>query len=810
MFGDTTERTRPGCEDRPAGEEDPGGGRTGWLPLARGGPGERSRPRRRTPRRALAALAVLAAAALTLVLSAGPAAAQSGGSGASTPGPAAETTDVRHAAGRTSGGIDVDGVLAEADWERAEAVDLPWEASPRRNAEAPVETTCRFLHDRDHLYVGCRASDPDPGAIRAHLADRDTPFDDDWIRLVLDTFGDRRQAYEFRMNPLGVQMDALVTQNGSDFAWDGIWASEGRITDEGYVVEAAIPFRSLNFPEAGEDQVWGVLVDRSWPRSEEHRLRSIRTDYDEQCELCQAERLTGLRPGRSGHGVELDPTLTTTRTDERPGLDAPSLEQGAVEVEPGLTASWRFSPNFQLSGTVNPDFSQVEADAARLESNRRFALFFPEKRPFFLERSDVFRMPSNLIFTRSVVDPAAGVKLTGKEGPNTVGAFLTRDRVNRLIFPGATSSSSTLLEQDVTGFVGRWQRDVGGSSTLSLAVTDREADGYHNRMIASDGNLRLGSSTRLVYLLAGTHTDYPDDVAAAFDQPEGGFGGYFGAVSTVHATREWRLQGTLVDVSPDFRSDAGFFPRTDFRRARYVARRTFWTPDLPWATRFRISSQGQWNVDHDGDLVERTADLAASWEGPLQSRVELTLDWAEERFAGETFSLPQQRLQASIRPSGALEAGLDVTTGEEIDVANARRADLLRVGPRLEWRAGRHLSLEASHELSRLSRDAGGAFLEENVTELRGRWHFSKEAFLRAVVQHRDVSRDPEAFGADTPRSSRGLFGQFLFSYELNPRTALFVGYTDTRRGAEIGDRQFDLRQTGRTFFTKLSYAWRF
>lgn len=783
-----------------------------WLPLLRGG-GEKGRAERDRPAflRALAALAALAGAALALVLTARPGSAQAprtGGPDGAEVGRA--SVDGRHPVTRIQAEVEVDAVLDEPAWDRAAEIRLRWEASPRRNAEAPVETACRFLHDRERLYVGCRASDPDPEAIRAHLADRDTPFDDDWIRLVFDTFGDRRQAFEFRMNPLGVQMDALVTQNGSDFAWDGIWTSDGRVTADGYVVEAAIPFRSMNFPSSEGEQSWGVLVDRSWPRSETHRLRSIRTDYEEQCELCQAERLTGLTPGRAGHGVELDPTLTTSRTDERSGLTAPSLESGPVEVEPGLTGSWRFSPNFQLSGTVNPDFSQVEADAARLETNQRFALSFQEKRPFFLERSDVFRMPSNLIFTRSVVDPAAGVKLTGKEGPNTVGAFLTRDRVNRLIFPGATSSSSTLLEQDVTGFVGRWQRDVGGSSTLSLAVTDREADGYHNRMIASDGNLRLGSSTRLVYLLAGTHTEYPDDVAAAFDQPEGGFAGYFGAVSTVHATREWRLQGTLVDVSPDFRSDAGFFPRTDFRRARYVARRTFWTPDLPWATRFRISSQGQWNVDHDGDLVERTAELAASWEAPLQSRLELTLDWAEERFAGETLSLPQQRLQASIRPSGALEAGLDVTTGEEIDVANARRSDLLRVGPRLEWRAGRHLSLEASHELARLSRDAGGAFLEENVTELRGRWHFSKEAFLRAIVQHRDVSRDPEAFGADTPRSSRGLFGQFLFSYELNPRTALFVGYTDTRRGAEIGDRQFDLRQTGRTFFTKLSYAWRF
>lgn len=748
------------------------------------------------------------AVALLLVLATvAPVAAQSPGAGPAEGGDGA--SDGPHPVARVEGEIEVDGVLDEPVWRRAAEVDLPWESSPGRNAEAPVETTCRFLHDRGHLYVGCRASDPKPGSIRAHLADRDTPFDDDWIRVVLDTFGDRRQAFEFRMNPLGVQMDALVTQSGADFAWDGIWASDGRVTDGGYVVETAIPFRTINFPETDGEQSWGVLVGRSWPRSETHRLRSIRTDYDDQCELCQTERLTDLRPGASGHGVELDPTLTTTRTDERPGLTAPSLDQGGVDVEPGLTGSWRVSSNFQLSGTMNPDFSQVEADAARLESNRRFALFFPEKRPFFLERSDVFQMPSNLIFTRSVVDPAGGLKLTGKEGPNTLGAFATRDRVNRLLFPGATASADTLLEQDVTGFVGRWQRDVGDASTVSLAATDREGEGYHNRMLASDGVLRLGPSTQMVYLLAGTQTDYPDGVASAFDQPSGDFLGYFGAASVTHSNREWRLQGTVLDVSPDFRTDAGFLTKTGFRRGRYFVGRTFWTPDLPWATRFSVDSDGLYDVDHDGNLLERNVDLTAQWEGPLQSAVALDLEWSEERFGGRTFSLPQQHLDASVRPSGSLEAGIGVSLGKDLDVANVRRADLLRLGSRLEWRAGRHLSLEASHDLDRLAR-GGRTVLQENVTELRGRWHFSKEAFLRAVVQHRDVDRAPDAFGSGVPEESRDLFGQFLFSFELNPRTAVFVGYTDTRQGAEFGDRDIGLRQTRRTFFTKVSYAWRF
>lgn len=739
------------------------------------------------------------AVALLVVLPAAPLFGQS----ADTAG-----TLVRHQVRPTGTGIEVDGRLEETAWEEAEPIRLTWESSPGENEPAPVATVCRVTHDEDHLYVGCRADDPDPDRVRAHLTDRDAAFDDDGITVLLDTFGDRRRGYLFRVNPLGVQIDALFRQGSRSYEWDGIWESDGRTTDEGYVVELAIPFRTLSFPESAEEQSWGVVFERDWPRSEKHEFRSIRTDYQEQCLLCQAGRLAGLRPGAAGHGVEVTPTVTTSRTDRRESLTAPGLQRGEVEPEFGVTGGWRFASNMQLGATVNPDFSQVEADAARLTTNRRFAIFFPEKRPFFQERSDIFQIPGNLIFTRSVVDPSAGLKLTGKAGANTVGAFLTRDEVTSLLFPGPRGSSRTVLQRETTGFVGRWQRDVGGSSSVGGALTVREGEDYHNRMGVADGRLRLGSSTKMLYVAAASHTDYPDDVASGFGQPADAFWGFFGAAALTHDTRNWYVESTLLDIGPDFRGDAGFVQRVGAREANTFARRSFWTPDLAWATRFDLQANGRYAVDHDGELILRGGEVLASWRGPLQTRLALEADHWEETFAGRRFTLPTRSLSISTEPSGALTASFDLTAGKTIDFANARRADLFRIGPDLEWRAGRHLSLELGHDLRRLSRD-GGMVLEENVTELRGVYHFSVEAFLRAILQRRDVARDPTRFDDPVASYEEGLFGQFLFSYELNPRTALFLGYTDSRAGLESEARTVDLRQTERTFFLKLSYAWR-
>ncbi|RMH16257.1 MAG: hypothetical protein D6701_09140, partial [Gemmatimonadetes bacterium] len=337
---------------------------------------------------------------------------------------------------RAGGPITVDGRLGEEAWSAAAPIPLLFEVAPGDNAPAPVDTECRVTFDEHNLYLGCRAADPSPRDVRAYVTDRDDIDDHDRILFVLDPFNDARRAFVFGVSALGVQFDAVISsggqdggpnQGGADRTWDAIWGSAGRITGSGYEVEAAIPFKSLRFPARDGVQTWGFYAARLWPRSEGVEIRSMRWDRSDACDLCQANLLTGLEGIRPGRNLEFTPTLTGGRTDVRDDFPEGDLERGDLDGEVGIDALWAITPNLALNLTANPDFSQVEADAAQLDVNTRFALFFPEKRPFFLEGADFFSTPVSAVFTRSIVDPEVGAKFTGKSGASGFGILVAHD-----------------------------------------------------------------------------------------------------------------------------------------------------------------------------------------------------------------------------------------------------------------------------------------------------------------------------------------------------------------------------------------------
>lgn len=700
--------------------------------------------------------------------------------------------------------ITVDGVLDEPAWATALAMRLRYEWQPGDNTAAPVDTECLVTYDATNLYLACRAHDHDPDAIRAYLGDRDTRFDDDHIVILLDTFNDQRRAFQFRVNSLGIQMDALTSGSFEDFSWDAIWDSAGRITADGYVVEVAIPFKSLSFQPTESAQTWGLILERSWPRSIRHRMRQVRTDRNDRCTLCQADRIVGFGGVSPGRDVELNPTLTTGRTDERDSLLAPKLATGDLTVDPGLNVRWRVTPNLSFDATLNPDFSQVEADAARLEVNRRFALFFDEKRPFFLEGADLFDIRGDLVFTRTVVDPVAGAKLTGKIGDHAVGLFVTHDEVNSLIFPGPRESDRTLVEDNVTAATLRYRRDVGVSSTVGLAVTDRESSGYHNRLVATDGDLRIGRSNAFRFLVAHSSTDYPDGIARAFGQPVGSLTGqtYFGELR--HDSRNWSAFVAYRHVEPQFRADAGFVPQVGIRGPEGRVQYTIWGSADRWFSEIQLELRGERLEDFDGRLTEQRITLETTWDGPLQSRVSLDLDWRKQLFGGRTFDLRVQDLFLRIRPSGVIELNLSVEWGDEVDFENVRKADAWSISPGASLRVGRHLDLELEHTVERLGLDGERIFLA-NLSDARIVYHFSRRAFLRAIIQYERVSRNVALFSDPIDEDQQELFTQVLFSYKVNPRTVLFAGYSDSREGVT----GVPLTATTRSFFLKVGYAWR-
>ena len=705
---------------------------------------------------------------------------------------------------RGEAAIDVDARLDEPMWESAQPIPLTWEWFPGDNVEPPVQTVCRTAYDSAALYIGCIARDPRPEEIRAYLRDRDEGTEDDHFVFLLDPFGDRRRAFQFRVTPLGVQMDAILSQGEEDFSWDTIWESAGRITDQGYVVEVAIPFTSLRFPRTDRVQTWGFIFERSWPRSSRHRIASGPRDRDNSCLLCQANALTGFEEIDPGNDVELAPTLTAVRTDAREDFPAGDLEEADSDLEAGLTADWGVTPNISLSATANPDFSQVEADAAQLDVNQRFALFFPEKRPFFLEGIEFLEVPGDLVFTRTVADPVGGIKVTGKEGPNGFGAFVTRDRINNLVLPGPRESDEVTLTDDVTGAVGRWRRDLGEASTVGTLVTLRDAEGYANGIAGIDGFLRLSPSHSVEFLVAGSRTDYPDSLASDLDLEPEPFGGFGLGAEWSYESRDWLAEASYEHVADDFRADFGFLPQVGARGPSGGIARVFWgDAGMPF-NRVVLSAEGDWREDTDGRLLEREVETAVEYEGPYQTEARVSLSWRTIAFAGRIFELVEPRVSFDVQPTGWLDLRLFGGFGGEVDFDNAREADEIFLSPGVAVRIGRPLALSVDHTFQRLSEDSERIF-DANLTELRALYHFNVRSFVRAIVQLRDTDRNPGQFIETIEPESRRAFGQLLFSYKVNPQTVLFLGYTDNLEGTD----QIDLTRTDRTFFFKIGYAWR-
>ena len=706
--------------------------------------------------------------------------------------------------------IRVDAVLDEPAWAAAASVPITHEWFPGDNTSPPVATECLVTFDEEHLYVAFRAADPEPERVRAHLAERDTPFEDDTVGFLIDTFNDRRRAFQFRINPLGVQMDALTSDvDGSeDWSWDVIWDSAGRITADGYVVEVAVPLTQLRFPRGGAGpasggvQTWGFLAMRDYPRTVRHRLRSTANVRDLNCFVCQSHPLTGFREIAPGRNLELDPTLTFTRSDRREDFPDGPVVSGDEEAEAGLSASWGPPPSVTLNAALNPDFSQVEADAAQLDVNETFALFFPERRPFFLEGTDYFATPFPVVFTRTIADPSFGLKLTGKEGPHVFGALVAEDRINNLIFPGFDGSSQASLDREVRTGVLRYRRDVGETSTLGLLYTGRDGSGYTNQVLGLDGTLRPTEADVVRFQALGSRTEYPDSVAEAAGQPVGSFDGDAYGISYSHSTRDWYWGADFKELDRDLRADAGFLPQVGFRAGSVGVERTFWGEEDDWYRRFEVFLGADRTEDHTGDVEDWGGDLVLTYQGPWQSEVSVAFAPNDESFEGVSYDNLRQSVFLAVRPTGSFAGSLSVRWGETIDFANSRQADFVTVAPEIELQLGRRFRGEASYVWQEID-VVPGRLLTAGVAEARLFYHFNRQLFLRAIVQHREVDRNAGLYLSTVEPEIEELLTQLLFSYELNPRTVVLAGYSDGR----LGLQDVDLTQTGRTFFLKLGYA---
>jgi hypothetical protein len=720
-------------------------------------------------------------------------------------GATGQTIDHPYKIPRASSPVRIDGVIDDQAWQNALVIPLPFEVQPAENAPAPVATTCLLVYSETHLLVAFRADDPEPAAIQAHLSDRDkfNPRGDDYVGVQVDTFNDQRRAYSFFSNALGVQADVIRTRHSMDSSWDAIWDSAGRIDSSGYTVEIAIPFNQLRFQRLSGPQIWGLEIMRSYPRTVRRIFGAYARDRSNDCRLCQTIKIIGFEGLSPGHNIELAPTLTAARTEERPSFPEGALQEASSDVDVGLTGRWGITPNMTLSGTINPDFSQVEADSLQLDINEPFALIYPEKRPFFIEGADYFDTPVNVVHTRTMRDPRWGVKLTGKEGTSTIGAYVLHDELTNLIFPGSQGSSATSLTEKNRSSVLRYKRDIGASYTIGALVTARQGDDYSNTVYGLDGTFRLTETDSIRLQVLGSATRYPEEIAVEHGQPTGQLNDQVISFEYDHTARNAAWWLDYQDVGEDFRADLGFMPMVGYRKLRGGAAYTWIAEqDSVWSE-IKIGSEHNQLVDQSGDLLNKSSSLWLSYSGALRSSLTFRGVRGQEEYRGNEFDLTSFRLNGVLWPAGSLEIALDARFGDRIDYANNRPGRRVHLNPYINYRFGKHLRLTLDHVFERMRVDDGRLYTA-SITQGTFVYQLNRRAFFRAIVQNVDYQRNPDLYISQVDREQRHLFNQLLLSYKINPQTLLFVGYSDN----SIGSQQYDLTQLNRTFFIKLGYAW--
>jgi hypothetical protein len=719
-------------------------------------------------------------------------------SAATAPAAKADARDIPRVEGR----IDVDGKLDEPAWQQALLLDLPFETDPGENIPALVQTAVRVFHDQSTIYFGLECADPEPALIRSRYSERDQIESDDLININLDTFNDERRNYFFGCNPLGVQRDGLETVGG-DITWDAIWNAAGRIHERGYTIEIAIPFSSLQFQRSGGPQVWGLDISRWYPRSQRHRLGLVPIDRNNNSYQSQFMKIRGFAGITSGRNIEVVPTLTGIRTDERDDLPDGDFANVSGRFDPGLTLKWGLTSNLNFSGTVNPDFSQVEADSRQLDINQPFALFYQERRPFFTEGADFFSSPFRVIYTRTLRDPLWGLKLSGKEGAHSVGFFFVRDDLTNLIFPGSQGSESTSLDQLSSALVLRYKLDLGSKYTLGALATNRSGDDYFNRVYGFDGEARVSNRDKISFQFLGSSTRYPGAVAGDFSQPAGTLNDRAFGVQYEHQSRHVNFYVEYDDVGDLFRADLGFMPRVDYRELEGGASYS-WNRDRGWWAQVQLGTSFEYSQDQQGRFLYRNNSLNFFFRGAMQSYFWFFVNHSRESYQGREFPRWWAEAYFEAQPVANLHFGLNANFGDRIDYENVRPGRRVQVNPSLTLRVGKRLAFEIDHNFERMN-VGGWELFTANITQGGAIFHLSARIFLRAIIQYVAYDYNVENYTFPVDSEFRHFFSQLLFSYRINPRTVLFLGYSDNARG----DQNMSLAKYDRTIFMKVSYSWR-
>ena len=738
----------------------------------------------------------------------------------------------------------VDGVLDEPMWRQAAVLTGFSQFTPADGIPAHDSTQVLIWYSSSALHVGVRAFEAH-GAVHATLADRDKITSDDNVQIIIGTFNDRRQAYLFAVNPLGVQMDGTIVETGvrvsggfaptfsgrtaPDLNQDFVFQSKGRLTEYGYEVEIRIPFKSLKY-QSTDVQAWDFNVVRQVQHSgyEDSWAPAKRSNASF---LSQAGTIDGLRGLNRGLVLDLNPVVTRKATGA-PSPDGWGYSHPMPQF--GGTARWGITNNVTLNGTVRPDFAEVESDAGQIVLDPRRALRFPEKRPFFLEGLEQFTVPNGLIYTRRIAAPDEALKLTGKVVGTTIGMLSARDD------PSLSPTGRDGIYYNIV----RAQRDVGGESRLGMAYTDRVVGRDYNRVADVDGRMLFGK----VY--TGTF-----QYARSFDRTSGvGRTAPLWEASLGRNGREYGFRYALTGIDDNFRAPTGFISRGAIAHGLIDQRGTLFNKrgSLVETLTGDVLYDDIWEYSHfvrRGDAQDKkfhvttTASLRGGW-GVLAAVYWESFGWDQTLYANYKIErtvgtkvdtipftgvgrIPNRDYVATVTTPqwSRFSASATYIGGQDENFYEWAQADINYLSLTVNFRPSDQLRVAGTYVYQDYWRRSDHTLAGRNaIPRVKAEYQFTRSIFVRAVgeydlVEQNDLRDETRTFfplivggkKAIATRSAQ-LHGDWLFSYQPSPGTVLFLGYGSLASATANPLDRFNFQPFVRAsdyFFVKYSYLLR-
>jgi hypothetical protein len=725
----------------------------------------------------------------------------------------------------------LDGRLDEAVWAEAAVLTGFSQYRPVDGLAAEDSTEILVWYAEHEIFFGIRAFEPH-GLVNATLADRDRIGGDDHVQLLLDTFNDRRRALVFSVNPLGVQADGVLTEGENhgqvDLSPDFVYESRGRVTEWGWEVEVRIPFKSLRY-QSNRVQTWGLNVVRRVQHSG-HTQTWTAARQGQNSFLAQSGTLQDLTELRRGLVLDVNPVLTARADGARD--DQQQWRYGRSTPEIGANIRWGVTENLTANLTANPDFSQVESDAGQLSFDPRQALFFPEKRPFFLEASENFSTPNQLIYTRRISAPLVAAKFTGKLSGTDIGVLSAVD----------DDALSATGDHPLYNLL-RVRRDIGGSSTLGMVYTDRIEGERYNRVIAADTRLIFGGVYSLLAQVGASFTR--SATASSLWRP-------IFELGAARRGRHFGLSSTFEGSHDEFRAASGFVSRPGIVHAQFRPTYTWYgKPDATIQSFTAVLNlDGTWTYDRfmngnvpDDQKLHTGGDFVflGGWRAGAQFLLEsfkyppelYTNYWIDAGadtvpFTGTdrisnydlllTFGTPQF-------PKFA--ADLFTIVGRDENFFEWAPAWIVLTTINATWRPTEKLRATGQYVVQSYQRTSDNSVVGiRQIPRVKFEYQLSRPIFVRLVTEYdadrqadlRDDSRTGLPIllcspgPTDCTRATGYRRGRFrvdgLFSYQPTPGTVLFAGYGSTL-DSDVSWRIPDMQRASDGFFLKLSYLLR-